>query len=66
MVETVRFFDALERVGNLAVLQDAIVAQGVTCMQNLLIMFLKEQIARMCNNLQDKNANPIKISMRQK
>ncbi len=64
MAEIVAFRAALGRVGFTPVMQDAIVAQGLTRMQDLL-MFQKEQLGRMCKTLRECAANPIDINMRQ-
>jgi hypothetical protein len=62
MVEAVAFQAALARVGVPADVQDAIVAQGLTRIQDL-IMFQKEQIACMFKMLLEYAVDPVDINI---
>ena len=64
MAELVTFRAALGRVGFTPPMQDAIIAQGLTSMPDLLL-FQKEQIKRICKVIHEREANPIEITIRQ-
>jgi hypothetical protein len=65
MAETLAFRSALARIGFQPPLQDAIVAQGITSLVDLL-MFQKDQIKRLCKVIRERAVDPLEINMRQK
>ncbi len=64
MAETVFFCAALGRIGFQPPLQDAIIAQEITTLADLL-MFQKGQIKRLCKVIRERAVDPLEINMRQ-
>ncbi len=64
MAELVAFRAALLRVGFTPALQDAIVAQGITSITDL-VMFQKDHIKRICKLIRERPIDPIDMNIRQ-